>query len=75
MTEQLHYIENCIKHKPNYDREFSKCNFKPGWHKSHQEHMSALNTNRNVQAVLLGDSLIQGLSRPLPRGFREIHIR
>ena len=25
--------------------------------------MSALNTNRNVQAVLLGDSLIQGLSR------------
>ena len=25
--------------------------------------MSALNTNRNIQTLLLGDSLIQGLSR------------
>ena len=25
--------------------------------------MSALNTNRNIQTVLLGDSIIQGLSR------------
>ena len=25
--------------------------------------MSALNTNRNIQRALLGDSLIQGLSR------------
>ena len=78
MTEELHSIENCIKGKqePNYDREVSKCNFlrsqtstpvgrfcKPGWHKFHQQHMSALKTNRNIQTVLLGDSLIQGLSR------------
>ena len=78
MTEELHSIENCIKgkHKPNYDRELSKCNFlwsqtstlvgrfcKPGWHKFHQQHMSALKTNRNIQTVLLCDSLIQGLSR------------
>ena len=78
MTEELHSIKNCIKwkHEPNYDRELSKCNFlqsqtstpverfcKSGWHKLHQQHMSALNTNRNIQTVLLGDSLIQGLSR------------
>ena len=78
MTEELHYIENCIKwkHEPNYDSESSKYNFlrsqtstpvgrfcKPGWHKFHQQHMSTLNTNRNIQTVLLGDSLIQGLSR------------
>ena len=78
MTEELHYIENCIKWKqePDHDRELSKCNFlrsqtstpvgqlyKPGWHKFHQQHMSALNTNRNTQTVLLGNSLIQGLSR------------
>ena len=78
MTEELHSIENCIKgkHEPNYDRKLSKCNFlrsqtstpvvrfcKPGWHKFHQQHMSALKTNRNIQTVLLGDSLIQGLSR------------
>ena len=54
----------------------SKCNFlrlqasapvgrfcKPRWHKLHQKRMSALNTNRNILTVLLGDSLIQGLSR------------
>ena len=65
-----------IEHEPNYDRELSKCNFlqsqtstpverfcKSGWHKLHQQHMSALNTNRNIQTVLLGDSIIQGLSR------------
>ena len=78
MTEELHPIENCIKgkHEPNYDHELSKCNFlrsqtstpagrfcKPGWHKFHQQHMSAFKTNRNIQTVLLGDSLIQGLSR------------
>ena len=78
MTEELHSIKNCIKwkHEPNYDRELSKCNFlqsqtstpvkrfcKSGWHKLHQQHMSALNTNRNIQTVLLGDSIIQGLSR------------
>ena len=78
MAEELHSIENCIKgkHEPNYDRELSKFNFlrsqtstpvarfcKPGWHKFHQQHMSALKTNRNIQTVLLGDSLIQGLSR------------
>ena len=29
MTEELPYIENCIKrkHKPNYDGELLKCNF------------------------------------------------
>ena len=78
MTEELHSIENCIKgkHEPNYDRELSKCNFlrsqtstpvgrfcKPGWHKFHQQHMSTLKTNRNIQTVLLGDSLIHGLPR------------
>ena len=78
MTEELHSIKNCIKwkHEPNYDRELSKCNFlqsqtstpvkrfcKSGWHKLHQQHMSALNTNTNIQTVLLGDSLIQGLFR------------
>ena len=78
MEEELHSIENCIngKHEPIYDRELSKCNFlrsqtsapvgrfcKPGWHKFHQQHMLALKTNRNIQTVLLGDSLIQGLSR------------
>ena len=78
MTEELHSIKNCIKwkHEPNYDRELSKCNFlqsqtstpverfcKSGWHKLHQQYMPALNTNRNIQTVLLGDSLIQGLSR------------
>ena len=78
MTEELHSIENCIrgKHEPNYDRELSKYNFlrsqtstpvgrfcKPGWHRFHQQHMSALKTNRNIQTVLLGDSLIQGLFR------------
>ena len=77
MTEELHYIENCIKwkHETNYDRESSKCNFlrsqtstpfarfcKPEWHKFHEQHMSTLNTNRNIQTVLLGDSLIQELS-------------
>ena len=36
---------------------------KPGWHKLHQQHMSTLNVNRNIQTVLLGDSLVQGLSR------------
>ena len=78
MTEELHSIENCIKgkHEPNYDRELSKYNFlwsqtstpvgrfcKLGWPKFHQQHMSALKSNRNIQTVLLGDSLIQGLSR------------
>ena len=78
MTEELHTIKNCIKrkHKPNYDRELSKCNFlwpqtstrvgrfyKPGWHKLYQQPTSTLNVNRNIQTVLLGDSLIQGLSR------------
>ena len=78
MTEELHYIENCIKwkHKPNYDRELSKCNFlwsqtstpagrfcKPGWHKFHQQLMSTLSTNRNMLTVLLGNSLVQGHSR------------
>ena len=68
-------MENCIKwkDKPN---EPSKCNFlrsqtstprgkfgKPGGHKLHQQHMSALNTNRNIQTVLLRDLLIQGFSR------------
>ena len=66
MTEKLHSIKNCIKwkHEPNYDRELSKCNFlqsqtstpverfcKSGWHKLYQQHMSALNTNRNIQTV------------------------
>ena len=78
MTEELHSIKNCIKWKnePDYDRELSKCKFlqsqtstpvkrfcKPGWHKLHQQHMSALNINRDIQTVLLGDSIIQGLSR------------
>ena len=78
ITEELQYTENCIKWKqePNYNRKLSKCNFlrsqtsitvggfcKPGWHKFHQQHMSALNTNRNIQTVLLGESLIQRLSR------------
>ena len=78
MTDELHSIKNCIKwkHGPNYDRELSKCNFlrlqtsapvgricKPGWHKLHQKRMSALNTSRNIQTVLIGDSLIQGLFR------------
>ena len=78
MTEEPHSIENCIKgkHEPNYDHKFSKCNFlrlqtstpvgrfcKPGWHKFHQQHMSTLKTDRNIQTVLLGDSLIQELSR------------
>ena len=78
MTEELHYIENCTKskHESNYDRELSKCNFlwsqtstpvgrfcKPGWHKFHLQHMSALHTDRNIKTVLLGDSLIQGLTR------------
>ena len=78
MTEEVHSIKNCIKWKrePNYDRELSNCNFlqsqtsapvqrfcKPGWRKLHQQHMSTLNTNRNIQTVLLDDSLIQGLSR------------
>ena len=78
MTEELHSIKNCIKwkHEPNYDRKLSKCNplqlqtstlvgrfCKPGWHKLHQQHMSAVNTNKNIQTVLLGDSLVQGLSR------------
>ena len=36
---------------------------KSGWHKLHQQHISALNINRDIQAVLLGDSIIQGLSR------------
>ena len=78
MTEELHSIKNCIKwkHEPYYDHKLSKCNFlqwqtstpaewfcKLGWHKLHQQHISALNTNRNIQTVLLGDSLIQGLCR------------
>ena len=78
MTEELHSIKNCIKwkHQPNYDGELSNCNFlqsqtsthveqfcKAGWYKLHQQHMSVSNTNRNIQTVLLGDSLIQGLSR------------
>ena len=78
ITEELHSIKNCIKwkHEPNYDRELSKSNFlqsqtstpvkrfcKSGWHKLHQQHMPTFNTNRNIQTVLLGDSLIQGLSR------------
>ena len=78
MTEELHYIEKCTKwkHEPNYDRELSKCNFlqsqtstpverfcKSGWLKLHQQHISALTTNRNIQTALLGDPLIQGLSR------------
>ena len=78
MTEQLHSMENSIKleHKTNYGRELSKYNFlrsqtstpvgrfcKPEWHKFHQQHMSSLNTNRNIQTVLLGNSLIQGLFR------------
>ena len=78
MTEELYSIKNCIKwkHEPNYDHELSKCNFlqsqtstpvkrfcKSGWHKLHQQHISALNTNRNIQTVLLGHSIIQGLSR------------
>ena len=78
MTEELHSIENCIKWKQeaNYDRALSKSNFlrsqtsipvvrfcKPGWHKFLQQHMSALKTNGNIQTVLLGGSLIQGLSR------------
>ena len=77
MTEELRSIKNCIKwkHKPTYDHELPKCNLrsqtstssgrfcKPRWHKLHQQHKSALNTNRNIQTVLLGDSLIQGLSR------------
>ena len=36
---------------------------KPGWHKFHQQHMSALKTNTNIQTVLLVDSLNQGFSR------------
>ena len=36
---------------------------KSGWHKIHQQHMSALITNRNIQTVLLGDPMTQGLSR------------
>ena len=78
ITEELHPIKNCIKWKyePNYDHKLSKCNFlwsqtstpvgwfcKQGWHKLHQQHMSALNINRNIQTVLLGHSLIQGISR------------
>ena len=77
MTEELRSIKNCIKwkHKPTYDHELPKCNLrsqtstssgrfcKPRWHKLHQQHKSALNTNRNIQTVLLGDSLIQGLAR------------
>ena len=69
-------IKSMIKWKrePNYDLKLSNCNFlqsqtstpverfcKPGWHKLHQQHMSTLNTNRNIQTVLLDDSLIQGL--------------
>ena len=76
MTEELHSIKNCVKwkHEPNYDHEQSKCNFlrsqtstlvgqfcKLGWQRLHQQQMSALNTNRNIQLVLLGDS--QGPSR------------
>ena len=66
---------NLIDNK-GVDRELSKCKFlqsqtstpvkrfcKPGWHKLHQQHMSALNINRDIQTVLLGDSIIQGLSR------------
>ena len=96
MTEELHSIKNCIKwkHQPNYDGELSNCNFsqsqtsthveqfcKAGWYKLHQQHMSVLNTNRNIQTVLLGDSLIQGLSRTFQiyKGmefiFRERHIK
>ena len=65
-----------LSKKLNYDRELPKCKFlqsqtstpvkrfcKPGWHKLHQQHMSALNINRDIQTVLLGDSIIQGLSR------------
>ena len=78
MAEELYYIENCIKwkHEPTYDCELSKFNFlrsqtstpvgrfcKPGWHKFHQQHMSTLNTNRNIQTVLFDDSLIRELSR------------
>ena len=82
MTEELHSVKNCIKwkHKLNYDRELSKCNFlqpqtstpvgrfcKLEWHKLHQQHMSALNTNRNLPTVLLGNSLIQGDSPDIKR--------
>ena len=77
MTEEPHSIKNCIKwkHETNYEREMSKCDFlqsqtstsvrrffKTGWRELRQQHMSALNLNRNIQIVLLGDSLIQGLS-------------
>ena len=91
MTEELDSIKNCIKwtHEQNYDHKLSKCNFllsqtstpverfcKSGWHKLHQQHMSALNTNRNIQTVLLGDSLIQGFSRyGMEFIFREGHFK
>ena len=33
------------------------------WQKFHQQHMSALTTNKNIQTVLFGDLLIQGLPK------------
>ena len=72
MTEELHSIKNCIKwkHEPNYDRELSKCNFLQSQTSTPVKrfcksgsHISALNTNRNIQTVLLGNSIIQGFSR------------
>ena len=60
----------------HYARELSKCNSlqsqtstpverfcKLRWHKLYQQHMSALYTNRDIQTVLLRDSLIPRRSR------------
>lgn len=65
ITEHLHSNQ-----EPNYDHKLSKCDFlwfqtsvpsgwffKSGWHKLNQQQMSMLNTNRNIQRVLLGNSL------------------
>ena len=61
--QQLHQL----RHEPNYERELAKCNFlrsqtvtpvgqfcKSGWYKFHQQHMSTLTTNRNLQLPLGG---------------------
>ena len=75
MTELAHFSKNYIRwiNKPNHDHELSKCNFLRSQTSTpvgrftveqlHQQQMSTLNTNTNIQTVLLGDSLIQGFSR------------
>ena len=92
MTEELHSIKNCIKwkHEPNYDRELSKCNFlrsqtstsvgrfcKPGCHKLHQQHMSALNKSKYTDSITW--QFINSRTLQICKGmefiFREAHIK